>query len=153
MELTRIAVLGAGSWGTTYAKVMADAGVDVVLWARRPEVAAAVRDRHENPDYLPGIRLPGNLTSTSDPAAALAGAEAVVLAVPSQSLRANLAGWRPLLPAGVTLASLAKGWNWARSSGSARSSPRSPGCRRTRSRWCPARTCRWRSPANSRPPR
>jgi glycerol-3-phosphate dehydrogenase (NAD(P)+) len=109
MELTRIAVLGAGSWGTTYAKVMADAGVDVVLWARRPEVAEAVRERHENPDYLPGIRLPGNLTSTSDAAAALAGAEAVVLAVPSQSLRENLAGWRPLLPAGVTLASLAKG--------------------------------------------
>jgi glycerol-3-phosphate dehydrogenase (NAD(P)+) len=109
MELTRIAVLGAGSWGTAYAKVMADAGVDVVLWARRPEVAAAVRERHENPDYLPGITLPANLTSTSDAAAALAGAEAVVLAVPSQSLRANLAGWRPLLPAGVTLASLAKG--------------------------------------------
>jgi glycerol-3-phosphate dehydrogenase (NAD(P)+) len=109
MELTRIAVLGAGSWGTTYAKVMADAGVDVVLWARRPEVAAAVRDRHENPDYLPGVRLPGNLTSTSDAAEALADADAVVLGVPSQTLRANLAGWRPLLPPGRTLVSLAKG--------------------------------------------
>jgi glycerol-3-phosphate dehydrogenase (NAD(P)+) len=109
MELTRIAVLGAGSWGTTYAKVMADAGVDVVLWARRPEVAEAVSERHENPGYLPGVRLPGNLTSTSDPAAALRGAEAVVLAVPSQSLRENLTQWRPLLPAGRTLVSLAKG--------------------------------------------
>jgi glycerol-3-phosphate dehydrogenase (NAD(P)+) len=109
MELTRIAVLGAGSWGTTYAKVMADAGVDVVLWARRDEVARAVRERHENPDYLPGITLPANLTSTSDPKVALDGAEAVVLAVPSQSLRANLSQWRDDLPAGATLVSLAKG--------------------------------------------
>ncbi|CAM3766196.1 NAD(P)H-dependent glycerol-3-phosphate dehydrogenase [Kibdelosporangium persicum] len=107
MSLTRIAVLGAGSWGTTYAKVMADAGRDVVLWARRPEVAEAVVREHENPDYLPGVRLPGNLTSTSDAAEALDGAEAVVLAVPSQSLRSNLSQWR--LPAGATLVSLAKG--------------------------------------------
>src|SRR5262245_40569358 len=107
MSLRRIAVLGAGSWGTTYAKVMADAGRDVVLWARRPEVAAAVADKHENTDYLPGIRLPDNLTSTSDPAEALDGAEAVILAVPSQSLRPNLSQWR--LPADATLVSLAKG--------------------------------------------
>ncbi|MBP2323663.1 glycerol-3-phosphate dehydrogenase (NAD(P)+) [Kibdelosporangium banguiense] len=107
MELRRIAVLGAGSWGTTYAKVMADAGRDVVLWSRRPDVAEAVAQRHENPEYLPGVRLPGNLTSTSDPQEALKGAEAVILAVPSQSLRANLSQWR--LPAGATLVSLAKG--------------------------------------------
>jgi glycerol-3-phosphate dehydrogenase (NAD(P)+) len=107
MELRRIAVLGSGSWGTTYAKVMADAGRDVVLWARRPEVADAVTRRHENPDYLPGVRLPDNLTSTSDPQEALDGAEAVILAVPSQSLRENLSQWR--MPAGATLVSLAKG--------------------------------------------
>jgi glycerol-3-phosphate dehydrogenase (NAD(P)+) len=107
MDLRRIAVLGAGSWGTTYAKVMADAGRDVVLWARRQDVADAVSQRHENPVYLPGVRLPGNLTSTSDPQEALDGAEAVILAVPSQSLRANLSQWR--MPAGATLVSLAKG--------------------------------------------
>jgi glycerol-3-phosphate dehydrogenase (NAD(P)+) len=105
----RVAVLGAGSWGTTFAKVMADAGRDVRLWARRPEVAAAVNERHANPDYLPGIVLPSLLTATSDPAEALDGADAVVLAVPSQTLRANLAGWRHLLPPGRTLVSLAKG--------------------------------------------
>ncbi|MGO1051625.1 NAD(P)H-dependent glycerol-3-phosphate dehydrogenase [Crossiella sp. CA198] len=105
----RIAVLGAGSWGTTFAKVLADAGRDVVLWARRPEVAAAITDRGENPDYLPGIPLPATLRSTVDPLAALDGAQAVVLAVPSQTLRENLAGWRPALPAGATLVSLAKG--------------------------------------------
>lgn len=105
----RVAVLGAGSWGTTFAKVMADAGRDVRLWARRPEVAAAVNERHANPDYLPGIALPALLTATSDPAEALEGADAVVLAVPSQTLRANLASWRDLLPPGRTLVSLAKG--------------------------------------------
>ncbi|MBE9374431.1 NAD(P)-dependent glycerol-3-phosphate dehydrogenase [Saccharopolyspora sp. HNM0983] len=105
----RIAVLGAGSWGTTFAKVLADAGGDVVLWARRPEVAKAINDSGENPDYLPGIRLPDRLRASSDAAEALHGAGAVVLAVPSQSLRENLAGWQPLLPAGATLVSLAKG--------------------------------------------
>jgi glycerol-3-phosphate dehydrogenase (NAD(P)+) len=107
--LDRIAVLGAGSWGTTYAKVLADAGRDVLLWARRPEVAEAINTGRANPDYLPGVRLPDNLRATTDPAHALADAEAVVLAVPSQTLRANLAAWRPLLPAEVSLVSLAKG--------------------------------------------
>jgi glycerol-3-phosphate dehydrogenase (NAD(P)+) len=108
-EVRRVAVLGAGTWGTAFAKVMADAGREVVLWARRPEVAAAVNDGHGNPDYLPGVVLPGLLSANTDAAAALDGADAVVLAVPSQTLRANLAGWRGLLPAGSTLVSLAKG--------------------------------------------
>ena len=106
--MTRAAVLGAGSWGTTFAKVLADAGRDVVLWARRPDVAAAITDRHRNPEYLPDVRLP-DMTATTNAAAALDGADAVVLAVPSQTLRANLAAWRPLLPPGATLVSLAKG--------------------------------------------
>ena len=108
MSLDRIAVLGAGSWGTTFAKVLADAGRDVVLWARRPDVAAAITDRRRNPEYLPDVRLP-DMTATTNAAAALDGADAVVLAVPSQTLRANLAAWRPLLPPGATLVSLAKG--------------------------------------------
>ena len=69
----------------------ADAGTDVVLWARRDELAAAVNNTHENPDYLPGIRLPHNLSATADACAAVEGADFVVLAVPSQSLRENLA--------------------------------------------------------------
>ncbi len=108
-EVRRVAVLGAGSWGTAFGKVMADAGREVRLWARRPEVAAAVNHRHTNPDYLPGVELPALLTATTDAAAALAGVDAVVLAVPSKTLRHNLAGWRELLPAGRTLVSLAKG--------------------------------------------
>jgi glycerol-3-phosphate dehydrogenase (NAD(P)+) len=102
-------VLGTGSWGTAFAKVLADAGTDVVLWARRPELAAAVRDTHENPDYLPGITLPGNLTATSDALEAVDGAEFVVLAVPSQSLRDNLAAVAPGLAPGSVLVSLMKG--------------------------------------------
>jgi glycerol-3-phosphate dehydrogenase (NAD(P)+) len=108
-EVRRVAVLGAGSWGTAFAKVMADAGREVRLWARRDEVAAAVTERHCNPDYLPGIVLPALLTATTDPAAALDGADSVVFAVPSQTLRANLAVWRDMLPPGRTLVSLAKG--------------------------------------------
>jgi glycerol-3-phosphate dehydrogenase (NAD(P)+) len=109
VTLRRVAVLGAGSWGTAFAKVMADAGREVRLWARRTEVAAAINERHANPDYLPGIVLPTLLTATADAAEALDGADAVVFAVPSQTLRANLAGWRDLLPQGRTLVSLAKG--------------------------------------------
>ncbi len=105
----RVAVFGAGSWGTTFAKVLADAGTDVVLWARRREVAEAIAERRENPDYLPGIKLPANLLSTSDPRVALDGATDVVLAVPSQSLRHNLTAWRGLIDPSATLISLAKG--------------------------------------------
>ena len=108
-DLQRIAVLGAGSWGTTFAKVLADAGRDVLLWARREEVSGVINSSNTNPDYLPGVSLPANLKSTSDPEEALRDAEAVVLAVPSQRLRENLAAWRPLLPAKATLVSLAKG--------------------------------------------
>ncbi|MQA61925.1 MAG: NAD(P)H-dependent glycerol-3-phosphate dehydrogenase [Actinophytocola sp.] len=105
----RIAVLGAGSWGTTFAKVLADAGRDVTVWARRAEIAEEIAEQHVNSSYLPGVRLPAGLTATADPAAALHDADAVVLAVPSQSLRDNLTAWRSLLPTGVSLVSLAKG--------------------------------------------
>ena len=107
--MTRAAVLGTGSWGTAFGKVLADAGTDVVLWARRPELAQAVREQHENPDYLPGIALPHNLTATDDPAEAVSGADFVVLAVPSQSLRDNLAGVASSLERGAVLVSLMKG--------------------------------------------
>ncbi|MHA6796015.1 NAD(P)H-dependent glycerol-3-phosphate dehydrogenase [Pseudonocardia bannensis] len=108
-EVRRVAVLGAGSWGTAFAKVMADAGRDVVLWARRPQIAAAINDRRANPDYLPGVELPPRLTASTNATRVLEQSDVVVLAVPSQTLRANLGHWRDLLPAGATLVSLAKG--------------------------------------------
>ncbi len=105
----RAAVLGAGNWGTAFAKVLVDSGTETVLWARRPELATAITTTHENPDYLPGIGLPTGLTATHDAAAALAGADLVAFAIPSQSLRSNLTGWVELLPPEATLVSLMKG--------------------------------------------
>ncbi|MEV6136821.1 NAD(P)H-dependent glycerol-3-phosphate dehydrogenase [Nocardia sp. NPDC051990] len=106
--MTRAAVLGAGSWGTAFAKVLADAGTDVTIWARRPEVAKALATEHRNPFYLPDVQLP-NMAATHDHAEALDGADIVVLAVPSQSLRANLETWRDSIGPDAALLSLAKG--------------------------------------------
>ncbi|MBE1490385.1 NAD(P)H-dependent glycerol-3-phosphate dehydrogenase [Plantactinospora soyae] len=106
---TRMAVLGAGSWGTAFAMILADAGSRVTLWGRRPEVVDAVNRTHTNPDYFPGIALPAGITATVDPAAAVADAEFVVLAVPSQTLRANLAAWAPRIGPQTVLVSLMKG--------------------------------------------
>jgi glycerol-3-phosphate dehydrogenase (NAD(P)+) len=107
--VTRAGVLSAGSWGTTFAKVLADAGCDVMLHARRPELAKAITENGENPDYLPGVKLPDAVHATADPAEALLDADLVVLAVPSQSLRENLERWTPMLPEDATLLSLMKG--------------------------------------------
>ncbi|MGY1812116.1 NAD(P)H-dependent glycerol-3-phosphate dehydrogenase [Blastococcus sp. SYSU D00820] len=107
--MTRAAVLGAGSWGTTFAKVLADAGCTVTLHARRAELVESISASRENADYLPGVRLPDGLSATTDAAEALDGAEIVVLAVPSQSLRENLTAWTPLLPPDASLLSLMKG--------------------------------------------
>jgi glycerol-3-phosphate dehydrogenase (NAD(P)+) len=101
--------MGAGSWGTTFAQVLCDAGTQVTIWGRRPELAEAISARHENPDYLPGVKLPPELRADCDPARALAGADLVVLAVPAQSLRENLAQWASLIPPGALLVSLMKG--------------------------------------------
>ncbi len=101
--------MGAGSWGTTVAKVFADAGNEVRLWARRAEVADDVRDNHRNSAYLGDIELPDAMTGTTDPAEALNGAEIVVLGVPSQSLRENLQNWKELIGQDASLVSLAKG--------------------------------------------
>ncbi len=102
-------MLGAGSWGTAFAKVLAEAGTDVTIWARREEMARAITETHENPDYLPGVQLPETLSATTDHRVALDGADFVVLAVPSQTLRTNLTRWRDDIDPGVTLLSLAKG--------------------------------------------
>ena len=107
--MIRAAVLGAGSWGTAFAQVLVDAGTDTVLWARRPEMAQAINELHENPDYLPRITLPPTLRATSDPAEALDGVDLVVLAVPSQTLRANLEPIVDLIPDRSVLVSLMKG--------------------------------------------
>ncbi|MGP3688686.1 NAD(P)H-dependent glycerol-3-phosphate dehydrogenase [Streptomyces sp. IBSNAI002] len=105
----KAAVYGTGSWGTAFGMVLADAGCEVTLWGRRRELADAINTGRTNPDYLPGIELPENLRATTDPAEAARGADFTVLAVPSQTLRGNLAEWAPLLAPDTVLVSLMKG--------------------------------------------
>jgi glycerol-3-phosphate dehydrogenase (NAD(P)+) len=107
--VTRVAVFGTGSWGTAFAMVLADAGCEVTLYARRREVADAINTTRANPEYLPGVELPDGVRATSDPEEAASGAEFTVLSVPAQTLRGNLAEWAPALPSGTVLVSLMKG--------------------------------------------
>ncbi|WP_411134071.1 NAD(P)H-dependent glycerol-3-phosphate dehydrogenase [Streptomyces sp. C10] len=107
--MTRCAVYGTGSWGTAFAMVLADAGCEVTLWGRREALVDAINNGRTNPDYLPGVELPAAVRATTDPAEAARGAEFAVLAVPAQTLRANLAEWAPLMPADTVLVSLMKG--------------------------------------------
>ncbi|MGW3157555.1 NAD(P)H-dependent glycerol-3-phosphate dehydrogenase [Streptomyces sp. NPDC001089] len=103
------AVFSAGSWGTAVGKILADAGTDVTLHARRSEIADTVNTRHHNPRYFPDVQLPHTVTATTDPAAALDGADFLVLSIPAQSLRASLSGWAPYIGPDTVIVSLMKG--------------------------------------------
>jgi glycerol-3-phosphate dehydrogenase (NAD(P)+) len=105
----KVAVLGAGSWGTTFSKILADGGADVALWARRPELAREITESKRNSDYLPGINLPRAIRGSASLGDVLDGAEQVFLSVPSQSLRENLDAVRDLIPADAIVVSLMKG--------------------------------------------
>ena len=105
----KVAVFGAGSWGTAFSIVLADAGNDVTLWARREELAATINERHENPEYQPGVELPPTIQATHDVEKALHGADLVVLATPSQTLRQNLTEWAPFVERDAVFVSLMKG--------------------------------------------
>lgn len=107
--MTTIAVMGAGSWGTAFALVLADAGNQVTMWGRRTELCDAINATSRNDDYLPGIDLPSSIRATHDPAEALAAAEIVVLAVPSQQLRTNLTEWAVHARPDAIFVSLMKG--------------------------------------------
>lgn len=107
--MTRIAVMGSGSWGTAFAMVLADAGGDVVIWGRDGDTVQQIATEHLNERYHPGVRLSDSITATGDAQEALSGAELVVLAVPAQSLRDNLALWNSLIPSDSVLVSLMKG--------------------------------------------
>jgi len=108
-SLGKVAVFGAGSWGTAFSIVLADGGNDVTMWARREEVADAINGSRENPDYLPGIELPPSLSATHDVEKAAHGADIVILATPSQTLRGNLVQWAPHIPSNAVMVSLMKG--------------------------------------------
>ena len=109
MSSGKVAVFGAGSWGTAFSIVLADGGNDVTIWARREEVASAINDERENPEYLPGVELPPTVSATHDVEKAAHDADIVVLATPSQTLRGNLVEWAPYLDERAVLVSLMKG--------------------------------------------
>src|SRR5262245_61132858 len=98
-------------WGTAFAKVLADAGRDVTIWARREEIAAGIREDRRNPEYLTEAVLPDRVGASTDATAVLDEADMVVLAVPSQTLRPNLSQWTAAgaIPPEATLVSLMKG--------------------------------------------
>jgi glycerol-3-phosphate dehydrogenase (NAD(P)+) len=107
--MTTVAVLTAGSWGTVFAKVLADAGAAVTLHTRDRELAGAINRERRNPRYLPGVRLPDRIRATYEVAAALEQARIVVLAVPAQALRECLTRWAPHVRPGAVYVSLMKG--------------------------------------------
>jgi glycerol-3-phosphate dehydrogenase (NAD(P)+) len=104
----RAAVVGAGSWGTTVAHLLAH-NVETVLWARDPDVALEVETKHTNSRYLPGFDLHPDLHATSDIAEAISAADMIVMGVPSHGFRATLRELRPHIRAWVPVISLAKG--------------------------------------------
>ena len=106
---TRVTVLGSGAWGTTLAKVLAEAGHEVLLWCRRPEVAAEVNSLKSNSALLPGVPLPEQLQATSSLSDALYGAEAVLIAVPARGLREAIRAAKPFWPENATCLTTSKG--------------------------------------------
>jgi glycerol-3-phosphate dehydrogenase (NAD(P)+) len=106
----RVAVIGAGSWGTTFGKILADGGANVTMWARRAELASEIHEAKRNSEYLPGINLPRTMSATHHLSEALDGAEQVYLSIPSQAVRQNLKAVRPLVSrTDVPIVSLMKG--------------------------------------------
>lgn len=105
----RLSVLGGGAWGTALAAHAARAGLPVRLWAREPEVAAAVNQRRENPAYLPGVELPAGLRATSELAEATADAETVLVVIPSEFCRPIYRQAGRLAPEGAAFVSATKG--------------------------------------------
>ena len=108
MSMTTAAVLGTGAWGTTFAQVLADAGVEVTMWGRNADTVSFINGR-ENPSYLPGITLSERISATSDIADAVEGKPLVVVAVPVKVVRRTLESARDYLAPEVVLLSLAKG--------------------------------------------
>lgn len=101
--------MGAGSWGSVFSMILADAGCDVSLWARTSAIANDINETHINHAYQPELTLPSSIVATSNPDQALAGAELVVLAMPAQTLRSNLSAWSLSIPDEAVLVSLIKG--------------------------------------------
>lgn len=101
--------MGSGAWGTAFALVMANAGHDVVIWAREPRVADQINTMHQNRAYHPGVELPTSVTATTKAVGALADVQVVAMVLPAQDLRANLKEWGERIPGDALVVSLIKG--------------------------------------------
>lgn len=108
-SIKRIAVAGAGSWGTTVANLLAGKGFDVQLWAREPDVARAVSETRENRRYLPGVPLNPGLRGATELGEAVADADLIVFAIPAQSLRSVVREVKSFISDEQLIVNLAKG--------------------------------------------
>jgi glycerol-3-phosphate dehydrogenase (NAD(P)+) len=107
--MERVAVLGAGSWGTALAKHLADKGYPTALWARRAELVHALRATHENERYLRGIRLPESLEASDDLSTVLGDADYVIVVTPSHTMRAMIREAKPFMRDDALVVSASKG--------------------------------------------
>lgn len=104
-----IAVLGGGAWGTALAHSQCLGGKSVTLWARDCDTVNRINAHHENFNYLPGVSLAASLTANRDPAAVMAKARCVLIAIPAQALRGLMQSMVDHIPSGIPLVLCAKG--------------------------------------------
>ena len=107
--MSRVSVLGSGAWGTTLSQVLADAGQEVLVWGRNADVVKEINDDHTNHAFLPGAQLPSSIKATTDVMEAFEFGEALVLAIPAQTLRENLLSWKGKFPLSKPIISTLKG--------------------------------------------
>jgi glycerol-3-phosphate dehydrogenase (NAD(P)+) len=105
----RVAILGAGSWGTAFAQIAADAGNEVSIWGRSPKTVEEINNDHHNFKFHPDNMLPKSITASTDAQKILKDADVVVLAIPAQTLRQNLSDWGSSIPRAAFILSLLKG--------------------------------------------
>jgi glycerol-3-phosphate dehydrogenase (NAD(P)+) len=105
----KISILGAGAWGSTLALVASDAGHEVLIWGRNAAVVDEINDHHRNSGFLGEVSLPTHLRATTDIEEAFEGADLITLAIPAQSLRANLETWQQRYPRSIPTVSTLKG--------------------------------------------
>jgi len=107
--MKKITVIGAGSFGTALAILLTDKGYDVSIWGRSEEQLALMREKRENPHYLPGVKLPEKLNIEGNLKSALINAEIIVFSVPAQNFRSVLESSREYIKSSSTIVNVAKG--------------------------------------------
>ena len=105
----KVAVMGSGSWGTVFSKVVTDAKCQATLWSRQQSVVDAVNSNHRNPSHVSDVELPESIKATTNAQEAMSGADLVVIALPSTAYRENLNAWGDSIPKSAVVVSLAKG--------------------------------------------